>query len=127
MPVLKKREEKMGQVTLKLSKVLRSHLLENIFTLGEYLPKLGEYQIHFTECLNDMVQLSGTDSPDVAQISQFYNLSLFQELNHFQIISHQFLENSVEVFFFQMLAAKEGARKNSCVLITIKTESGCRL
>ena len=84
-------------------------------------------QIHFADCLNDMVQLSRTSSPFVAQISQFYNPSLFQELNLFQLIIHHFLEVSVEIFFFQMFAAEEGVKKYSCVLVTIKTESGCRL
>ena len=81
----------------------------------------------FADCLNDMVQLSRTDSPIEAQISQFYNLSFFQELNHFQLNIHRFLEVFIEVFFFQMLAAEEGVKKYSCLLITIKIESGCRL
>ena len=74
-----------------------------------------------------MVQLSRTDSLIVAQTSQFYNLSRFQEINHFQLIIHRFLEVSVEVFFLQMLAAEEGVKKYSCLLINFKTESGCRL
>ena len=77
--------------------------------------------ILFADCLNDMVQLTGIDSPIVAQISQFDNLSLSQELNHFQLIFHRYLEVFVEVFFFQMLAAEAGVKKYSCLLITIKT------
>ena len=74
-----------------------------------------------------MVQLSRTDSPIEAQILQFYNLSLFQELNHFQLIINRFLEIFIEVFFYQMLAAEEGVKNCSCLLITIKTESRRRL
>ena len=68
-----------------------------------------------------MFQPSGIDSPIVAQILQFDNLSLFQELNHIQLIIHRYLEVFVEVFYFQMLAAEQGVKKYSCLLITIKT------
>ena len=73
-----------------------------------------------------MDQLCRTDSPIEAQFSQFSNPSHFQELNHFQLIIHRFLEVIIEVFFIQILAAEAGVKKLSCFLITIKTESGCR-